>query len=80
MDDATAVPCPTCGSTVPGVHKWPVHPVMVASSVFSYCIVHQATDHDDGRTWRDCRFRQLFYFENPMDEHTIEWADEITTP
>ena len=50
--------------------------VLVAISV-SYCVTHQATDHDDGRAWTACRFRQLFYFENPMDEHTILWADEM---
>lgn len=50
-------------------------PVLVATPV-SYCTTHQATDHDDGRAWTACRFRQLFYFENPMDEHTLMWSDE----
>lgn len=50
-------------------------PVMVATAV-TYCVTHQATDHDN-KKWNDCRFRQLFYFENPMDEHTVMWSDEI---
>lgn len=54
-------------------------PVLVSSSVTDYCVTHHATDHNDGRAWTACRFRQLFYFENPMDEHTIQWADEIGT-
>jgi hypothetical protein len=51
-------------------------PVLVATAV-TYCVTHHATDHDDGRAWTVCRFRQLFYFENPMDEHTVLWSDEI---
>lgn len=49
---------------------------VVATDV-SYCVTHRATDHDDGRAWTACRFRQLFYFENPMDEHTLMWSDEL---
>ena len=52
------------------------NPPMVATDV-SFCVTHGATDHDDGRAWSACRFRQLFYFENPMDEHTLLWSDEI---
>lgn len=48
---------------------------LVATDV-TYCVTHNATDHD-GKKWTDCRFRQLFYFENPMDEHSVLWADEI---
>lgn len=51
-------------------------PVLVATNV-DYCIFHRATDHGD-KKWEACRFRQLFYFENPMDEHTVEWADDIS--
>lgn len=46
------------------------HPILVATDV-TFCVTHRATDHDDGRAWTACRFRQLFYFENPMDEHTL---------
>ena len=53
-----------------------IAPPLVATNV-SYCVTHDATDHDDGRAWTACRFRQLFYFENPMDEHTLLWSDEI---
>lgn len=50
-------------------------PTLVATDV-DYCIVHRALDHGD-KAWTACRFRQLFYFENPMDEHTLMWSDEI---
>lgn len=50
-------------------------PVLVATNV-TYCVTHGATDHA-GKKWTACRFRQLFYFENPMDEHTVLWSDEI---
>lgn len=52
-------------------------PSMLVATDVSYCVTHRATDHDDGRAWTACRFRQLFYFDNPMDEHTVMWADEI---
>lgn len=42
----------------------PPGPALVATAL-SYCVPHQAVDHDDGRAWDACRFRQLFYFENP---------------
>jgi hypothetical protein len=48
---------------------------LVATDV-TYCVTHGATDHD-GKKWTACRFRQLFYFENPMDEHTLMWSDDI---
>lgn len=51
--------------------------VSLVATTVSYCTTHQATDHDDGRAWSGCRFRQLFYFENPMDEHTLMWSDGI---
>lgn len=51
-------------------------PILVSTDV-TYCITHGATDHDD-KKWEACRFRQLFYFENPMDEHTVMWSDEVT--
>ena len=50
-------------------------PVLVATDV-TYCIVHRSTDCE-GKKWTACRFRQLFYFEDPMDEHTVLWSDEI---
>ena len=49
--------------------------MMVVATSVSYCLTHAATDHDDGRAWRDCRFRQLFYFENPAEENAMRWAD-----
>lgn len=51
-------------------------PPLVATNV-TYCVTHGATDHD-GKKWTACRFRQLFYFEDPMDEHTLMWSDDIS--
>lgn len=70
-----------CGHTTPthslGCPTGQAHRAvpMVATSA-TYCVTHGATDHDDGRAWDACRFRQLFYFENPMDEHTYVWSDD----
>lgn len=49
-------------------------PVLVSTSV-TYCVTHGAIDHSD-KAWTACQFRQLFYFENPMDEHTLMWSDD----
>lgn len=54
-------------------------PVLVSTAV-SYCVTHSVTDHGDGRAWAGCRFRQLFYFENPADEHTLRWSDAPERP
>lgn len=54
-----------------GLVNEPPPPPVLVSTTFSVCVIHQALGHDDGRAWNDCRFRQLFYFENPMDEHTL---------
>lgn len=51
-------------------------PVLVATDV-TYCVTHGATDHDDGRAWTACRFRQLFYFENPMDEERPRGGEPV---
>jgi hypothetical protein len=50
-------------------------PPLVSTAV-TYCVTHDATDHD-GKKWTDCRFRQLFYFENPADEDIVLWADRL---
>lgn len=50
-------------------------PPLVATTL-SFCVPHKAIGHD-GLAWNDCKFRQLFYFENPMDEHTLAWSDEL---
>src|SRR5437016_6028943 len=52
-----------------GLANEPPPPPVLVSSAFSLCVTHLALDHDDGRAWAECRFRQLFYFENAMDEH-----------
>lgn len=50
-------------------------PPLISTAV-TFCVTHQAVGHES-LAWNDCRFRQLFYFENPMDEHTLMWSDEI---
>lgn len=74
---AASVPPPSASTPRPGGDYAPLDnsPTMVATDV-TYCVTHGATDHAR-LAWRSCRFRQLFYFENPMDEHTLLWSDEI---
>jgi hypothetical protein len=53
---------------------------VIISTALDYCVTHGALNHgnpSEGGALSSCRFRQLFYFENPMDEHTLLWADEI---
>lgn len=52
-------------------------PLVLTSTDVTFCITHGATDHDDGRAWSACRFRQLFFFDSPIDEHALLWSDEI---
>lgn len=48
-------------------------PTLVSTDV-DYCIVHNTLDHGD-KKWRDCRFRQLFYFEDARDEKNFDWSE-----
>lgn len=49
-------------------------PEMVSTGL-SICVTHAAI-HPESLKWRDCQFRELFYFANPMDQHTYEWSDD----
>lgn len=51
-------------------------PLVLTSTDVTFCITHGATDHE-GKKWNDCRFRQLLFFDSPMDEHALLWSDEI---
>lgn len=46
---------------------------LIATNV-SFCVTHQTTDHA-GKSFEGCRFRQLFYFENPKAEDSLVWTD-----